>query len=269
MRFLITLILFFSILGSTLAQEARIQNNLEQIKWITEPYPPFSYIDDKDNKLKGIMIDILVEIWKEAGLKKERKDIDIYPWARGVYLLENDPLVCLFGMGITKKRREKYKFVSPFSPGVYGLIAKKSKNYHFNSFNELNKKFKDKGRVIGVIRNGYGSKIFVEHGGNPDLLYNVSVGDGLVRMLAMDRLEVISFGELSTIANMKKEKIDYKEYEIVLVSKKIISGYAFNNKVDPLVLNTLQAAFDKIVKKGITNSILNNYIDHLDRSAMD
>ncbi len=269
MKFLITLILSFSILGSVLAQDASIQNKLKQIKWITEPYPPFSYKDDKDNTLKGIMIDILIEIWKEAGLKKERKDIEIYPWARGVNMLDHDPLVCLFGMGITKKRMEKYKFVSPFSPGVYGIIAKKSKNYHFKSFDELNKKFKDKSQVIGVIRNDYGSKIFVEYGGNPDLLYNSSVGDQLVRMLARDRLEMISFGELPTIANMKKEKIDYKEYEIVLISQKIISGYAFNKKVDPHVLNTLQAAFDKIVKKGITKNILNSYIDHLDRSTAD
>ncbi len=109
----------------------------------------------------------------------------------------------------------------------------------------------------------------MEYGGNPDLLYSISHGDQLVQMLARDRLEMISFGELPTISNMKKEKIDYKDYEIVLVSKKIISGYAFNNKVDPLVLNTLQAAFDKIVKKGIIKDILSTYIDRIDRSAKD
>jgi len=269
MKFLITLILSLFLLGTTQAQEGHIQNKLEQIKWITEPYPPFSYIDNRDNKLKGIMIDILVEIWREAGLKKEREDIGIYPWARGVYMLEHDPLVCLFGMGITQKRKEKYKFVSSISPGVYGIIAKKSKNYHFNSFEELNDKFKDKSQVIGVVRNDYGSKIFLEYGGNPDLLYNITYGDQLIRMLASDRLEMISFGELPTISNMKKEKIDSKDYEIVLVSKKIISGYAFNNKVDPLVLKTLQDAFDKIVKKGITHDILSAYIDQLDRSSRD
>ncbi len=269
MKLLMVLFLSLSILGTSLAQETHILNKLEQIKWITESYPPFSYIDNKDNKLKGVMIDILVEIWKEVGLQRERADIDIYPWARGVHMLENDPLVCLFGMGITQDRKEKYKFVGSISPGIYGIIAKKSRNYHFNSFDELNNKFKDKGQTIGVVRNDYGSKIFLEYGGNPDLLYRISNGAQLVRMLALDRLEMISFGELPTISNMNKERIDYKDYEIVLVSKEITSGYAFNKNIDPIVLNILQSAFDELVKKGVTKDILNTYLEQIDRSVKD
>ncbi len=132
MKLFVALILSLSICGTTLAQDVHILNKLEQINWLTESYPPFSYIDTKDNKLKGVMIDILIEMWKEVGLNKDREDIEVYPWARGVHMLEDDPLVCLFGMGITQERKTKYKFVGSISPGIYGIIAKKSKNYHFN-----------------------------------------------------------------------------------------------------------------------------------------
>jgi polar amino acid transport system substrate-binding protein len=269
MKFLSILVVLFLIFGNAIASGENINKKLTEIKWITEEYPPFSYIDKTDGQLKGVMVDILVEVWKKTGLKKSRNDIIIHPWARGIIILEKDPLVCLFGMGISKKRQEKYKFVSSISPGVYGLIAKKSKNYHFDSIEEVNNILEGNGRVIGVVREDFGGKNFVERGGNSALLYKVSSPNQLVKMLALNRFEMIAFGELPAITIMEKENVDPDKYELIVVSKRIISGYAFNKKVDPRIIQVLQKAMDKVIKEGISDKIFNRYIKRLDRSTKD
>ena len=251
--------------GTAFGQESHLKK-LDQVVWITEQYPPFSYLDDKDGQIKGLMVEILLEMWKKVGLKKSKKDIIIHPWARGIALLENDPRVCLFGMGITKERQMKYKFVTSISPGVHGLIAKKTKGYHFSSIEAVNKAFSGKSHVIGVIRGDFGEKNFLEQGGNPHLLFKVSSGRQLIKMLEMDRLEMIAFGELPAISIMMRENINYREYEIPIVSNELRSGFAFHKNVDPAVLIVLQQAMDEVTREGIADRFMKTYLQRLDLS---
>ncbi len=264
-RILTVLVVSLLIAGSVFGQESHLKK-LDQMVWITEHYPPFSYIDNKDGQLKGLMVDILLEMWKKVGLRKTTKDILVYPWARGVVNLEDDPQVCLFGMGITKERTKKYKFVISISPGVHGLIAKKIKGYHFSSIESVNKAFSGKRGVIGVVRDDYGEKNFLEQGGNPELLYQVSGGRQLIKMLEIDRLEMIAFGELPAISIMEQENIDISEYEIPIISNELISGFAFNKNVEPAVLIVLQNAMDEVKSEGFADRIMRTYINRLDLS---
>lgn len=263
-KLILLLCMVFIPMGRLFSQDSDVLNKLNQIKWITEQYPPFNYVDN-DGQLKGLMVDILIEIWKKTGIKKTKKDIVIAPWTSGILMLEKDPLVCLFGMGMTNGREKKYNFVSSVSTGVYGLIAKKSKKFRFKSTLEINEFFKGKSKIIGAIRNNFGSLYFTELGGNPDLLFHVGLGYQLVKMLETDRVEMISFAELPAIAEMIKNNIKYKNYEIVMVSKKIRNAFAFNKNADPNVLKVLQNAFDKVNEEGTSEMILKKYLSRFDK----
>jgi len=79
------LIFFIVFLFSTTAMgesPEETRTALEKMDWMTEQYPPFNYIDEKDGQLKGITVDILMEMFKKVGVQKTRKDIPILPWAR-------------------------------------------------------------------------------------------------------------------------------------------------------------------------------------------
>jgi len=243
---LMTIVFVLTLFGSAFG------NDINEIKWITENYPPFNYVDD-EGELRGVTIDILMEIWEKVGLKKTKKDIEVLPWARGMLILKNDDTTCLFGMGINESRKKKFIFVGSIPNVNRGIIAKKSKNYSFNSLSEINSGFGDS--KIGVVRDDIGQIVFLEQGGNPRLLYQVVSGENLVLMLKLDRIEAIVYGDIPAYKLMKKVKIDYAAYEMFYVFSKGVSGYAFNKKTDPEIIRKLQQAYDELYRDGIVMRI--------------
>ncbi len=236
--------------------------NLEDIKWITESYPPSNYIDEK-GELKGFTVDILIEMWRVVGLNKAKSDILVYPWARGLHNLEKSNNICLFGMGINEKRMDKYSFVGRIPTVTRCLIAKKSKNYRFNSIEEFNSRI-SKSR-IGAVRDDIGGEMFLNNGGKKDLLLYVSKGDQLVKMISAGRVDVIAFADIHFYKLLRKYGLNRSDYEIVYTYSKGISGagYAFNKKTDPEVIKKLQSAFDILWKDGTVMRIRNKYLDAL------
>ncbi len=232
-------------------------NNINEIQWITENYPPFNYVDD-EGELRGVTIDILIEIWKKVGLNKTKKDIEVLPWARGMLILKNNDTTCLFGMGINESRKKKFIFVGSIPNVNRGIIAKKSKHYSFNSISEINSGFEDS--KIGVVRDDIGQTIFLEQGGNPRLLHRVVSGENLVLMLKLNRIDAIVYGDIPSYKLMKKARIDYAAYEMFYIFSKGVSGYAFNKKIDPAIIRKLQQAYDELYRDGIVMRIRNSYL---------
>jgi len=263
MKYVPILILSLFITGSVFGQDYPTLKKLEKIEWITEQYPPLNYIDGKDGQLKGYMVDILIEIWKTLGLKRSRTDIITAPWARGIKMLKKSPNVCLFSMGINKEREKEFYFVGPVQGLVTGLIAKKTAAFNFNSINDVNRVLKN----IGFVRDDLGGKMFIERGGNSNLLHPVQSGESLVRMLERNRFDAISYGEIPTIKNMEVLGINVDDYEVAFVLRKGSGNFSFNKDVDPDILQAMQKAFDKIDDDGIIDQIQNTYIKRFDRKS--
>ncbi|MCP4021239.1 MAG: ABC transporter substrate-binding protein [Desulfobacteraceae bacterium] len=232
--------------------------NLENIKWITEIYPPSNF-NDKQGVLRGYTVDILLGMWEKVGLKKGRENIDVVPWARGLAMLENDKSVCLFGMGITEERKKKYHFVGRTPGNIQALIAKKEKKFKFNSIENVNQEIKK--RRIGVVRGDIGTDTFLNSGGKPELLIFVVEGSQLVKMLDDDRLDLIAFADTPTFKNMKKIGISPAKYEIVLPMLTSYWGYSFNKNVNPEILEKLQKAYDELFEQGTVMRIRNAYVN--------
>jgi len=57
---------------------AEILKQIEALDWMTEEYPPFNYVD-KDGKLQGITVDILIEVFKKVGVQLTREDLKVLP----------------------------------------------------------------------------------------------------------------------------------------------------------------------------------------------
>ncbi len=253
MKELSILLIFILITNVALAQR------LEDMKWITEEYPPGSYLEN--GEIKGILVDILLEIWKKVGLQKTRKDIEVKPWARGLKMLESDPMVCLFGMGISEKRKEKYRFVGRIPLYIRVLIAKKEKKYQFDSITDINNKI-EPGR-IGVTRGDIGGTTFINQGGNANLVYTVSKGKQQVLMLKSDRIDVMAYTDIPTYKIMRDLGINRADYEIVYVFSQGNSGYAFNKQINLKILRKMQKAFDDLVANGTVMRIRTSYVDNL------
>jgi len=251
---------FILVVLFTLFTTLVVGQTLEEIEWITEEYPPYNY--QKDKVIKGIAVDLLIEMWKKAGLKKTTKDIRVWPWNRGVKTIKSIPGTCLFSTTITSERKDIFgwKFVFPI-PQISDesgnhLIANKSKKIKFYSVDDL-KKYDKK---YGVVRGDVGEGLLLESGVNDSKLDKTSSPESLVKKLAAGRIDVVSYGHSTVVAKMKEAGLDPDLFEIVYSFPNKPMGYAFHHSTNPEILKKLQKALDELHKDGTAEKIRRKYV---------
>jgi len=226
--------------------------DFQKIKWMTEEYAPYNY--SENGIFKGISVDILQEIWKRAGVKDAKPDIEVLPWARGYMYLKNEKNSCLFSMGITEERKKQFIFSNPILSNNNVIIAKKSKRYKINSINEL------KDIIIGTVRDDAGEQLLVSAGWNVDSLERSSSAETLVRKLAMDRMDAISYGEDTATYNMKLYGIDQNQYEVIYLINKSETAFGFNIETEAETIRKFNKAIDELKKDGTIEKIRAKYL---------
>ena len=229
---------------------------LNEVRWLAEDVPPFNYIDE-NNAPSGIYVDILIEMWALLKVNKTKHDIEIVSWARGMKELNKDPKVCLFSMGSTKAREQKYRLLNTSLFTHYTLIAKKSKKFEFKNIKEVNLSMNK--RSIGVLVEDISFHKFVDKGGSQSLVEPVGDLDRLVKMLAKDRVEMIAFAEKPTREILLGNKENPADYEIVLSLAKTFDAYAFNKSVNSEVFEKLEWAYNKLKESGKIDQIVRKY----------
>ncbi len=234
--------------------------NLEEITWITEKYPPYNFIEN--GNLKGLSVEILLAIWKKTGVNKTSGDIKVMPWNRGVNFINTKENTCLFSTTITDERKNKlgWKFVFPLPQISYEssnhLIVPKNKAIKFNSLEDI-KKYNKK---IGVVRGDVGASLLLEAGVNKNRLDEAAIPKTLVKKFAKGRFDVISYGYTATTTSMKQEGINPDNYEVVFTFPPKPMGFAFHKDTDPALINKLQKALDELHADGTSEKIRQKYL---------
>lgn len=231
--------------------------SIHEIEWLSENFPPFNYVDE-NNIPQGLYIDILEQMWKRTGIRKSKEDIRMFPWARGIQMLDKGAGTSLFAMGMTEERLKRYKFVGPVKSINVGIIAKKSKNFRFNSISEINQTLASK--RLGAVRDDSGHRLFVDAGGKSDLLYLSVQTDSMIRMLELDRLDAISLVNITAFWEMKEIGIDSNQYELVYLLTLLPSGFAFHKDTEQSAIDQLQDAFDSLYEEGTIKTIEDRYL---------
>ena len=231
----------------------------EEIIWMTEEFPPYGYTED--GVIKGVYVDVLLEVWKKLGIKKTRQDIKMLPWARAYTDLQTKPITALFSMSKTEKREKLgFKWVGPINTGSFiGIIAKKDKAYKFNSLSDVNSVLgKDK---LGVVRNDSGKHFFLEQGGDSEKLIDVNVGEQLIKMLKNDRIPAIAYSTVISFYMMKKSGIDISQYEVVyaLSDPKTGGFFGFHKDTPDETIVLIQKTFDELVSEGVVARVISSY----------
>jgi len=237
-----------------------IAQTLEDIKWYTEDYPPYNY--KENGNVKGIAVDLLLALWKKAGLNKNAKDIKIVPWARGVKMIKTKPGTCLFSTTLTSERKDVlgWKFVYPIpleneDPENH-LIAKKSMKIIFGSSEDL---LKYDGKY-GVIRGDIGEGFLVEAGVNSANFDKAANSISLIKKLDIGRYDIISFSFSTAVTKMKEVGIDPSKYEIIYSFPPKPMGFAFYHNTDAAILKKLQDALDALHSDGTAEAIRQKYL---------
>lgn len=178
-----------------------------EIKLITEVFSPYQF-KNKNGNLSGISIDIVKAIQNKIG---DTSKVKLYPWARGVKILDKKENTALFSMMRTKTRENKYKWVGPIDELEIVFFKKKGSNIPLKSVDDARKVGK-----IGVTR-----KV-----ANHDIL----------SAMKFKNLVVFGGSDDKNIRKLLKGKIDlwpYKEPKTLSASVRILSFMAKDKHLDP------------------------------------
>ena len=255
-RFSVLVTLMALLLGSSAAQSTDdVVELIESVEWMTEEYPPYNFVDPADGQLKGITVDVLMEMFGLIGARVEREDLLVLPWARSYSRLLKEPGTALFSTTYTEERLKLFQFVGPVIPTRVSVIAAKQGGVNVDSVQDLNQ------LRIGVVRDDVGEQLIRSLGVTDGAIEYSNYGDNMVRKLDKGRLDAISYAEDIASYQFKLAGIKTSKYETVLVLKDSHMGYAFHQSTDKRVVDTLQAALERLRAEGALERIYRQYLE--------
>jgi len=242
---LITLIIAF--LSATTA----IGESFPKFRIMTEPWIPYQF--EENGEIKGVSVDLLVLMLKRIGSKQTRKDIKMYPWARGYHYTQTIQNTILFSTTRTTEREDIFKWVGPIFQNTILLIAKKDRHIKINSPEEL------KDYSIGTVIYDVGEQYMVKLGFTLEQLSRNTAYVNSIRMLEGNRIDmvVMSWGSFSSFA--ESCEINPNLFEGVFVVKSDDIYYAFHKDTPDWIIKKFQNAFNELKTDGKLDELMKKY----------
>ena len=221
------------------------------VKIMTENLPPYQY-KAKDGTLKGICVDIVKAIEHKLHIKEP---IKLYPWTRGLKILNKKPNTALFSMLKTKERIPHYQWVGPLVKIKMIFFKKKGSNIKIHTLNDAKKLKK-----IGVTKN-FGNYEMLKAKGFKNLdVITTGLDTKNIKKLLHGRIDLWPGLRAQSLYTAKQMGF---EGAIVPLDDFIISEgdfyIAFNKKSDPKTVQAWQKALDALKTDGTIDAIKARY----------
>lgn len=228
--------------------------SIDDLVFITEDYPPFNF--ERDGRRQGIAVDVLEEMLAQAGSKKTRADIKVWPWARGYETALKERNTVLFSTTRTEARERLFKWVGPIMPSRIVLVAKKTRDIRLKAVEDLNKS----SYKIGVVREDIGGQLLAKAGVRKERMVQVNSGVSVAKMLHADRVDMWAYGAPVIMWNLKELGYPTDAYEEVFtLTESQQYYYAINKDTDDGLVEKLQSALEQVKARGRFNAIVARY----------
>ena len=230
-------------------------DSIDDITLLTENYPPFNF--EKDGKVQGISIDLLVEMLSRTRSSKGRRDIEVVPWTKGYKAAQNKKNTMLFATTRFEARERLFKWVGPIISDEIAVIAKKSRNIRIDTPQDLNR------YKIGAVRDDVAQLLLLQAGVPPGSIYETVSGTGgenLGKMLAAGRFDLWAYSKTVAFWNLKESGFSVSEFDVVHVLKRSDLYFALHRETDDAIVAQLQKALDGIRSSGRLKEIIRNYL---------
>lgn len=222
----------------------------QNIQLMTEIFPPFQY--EKDKKLTGISIEIVDAIQKKI---KSNLKVKVFPWTRGVKIVDLKKNTAIFSMLRTKERESKYKWVGPLTSMKLVFFKKKGSNITLNSLEDAKKVGK-----IGVAKKVANYEMLKAKGFKNLVLIQRGQDEQNIKLLAHGRIDLWPTLMMAGIYNAKlmrlEDKIEAIENVVAFEGDMYI---AFNKQTDNAVIQQWQNALDTLKRDEVVKNIIKKY----------
>lgn len=227
---------------------------IDDLLLITEEYAPVNF--ERDGRVQGIAVDVLVEMLALTGSRQGRDDIRLWPWARGYLTVQNQPNTLLFAMSRTPERESLFRWVGPIMSLHMSLIGRVSDNVRIESIADLNAS----DYTVGVVNNDVAHQLLLARGADPARLHTGVVGTNLAQMLASGRIDLWGFGTQVALWTLSEQGESVDDYREVLVLSQTDQYFALHRDTPDAVVDALQQALDQLRADGTLERIIADYI---------
>jgi len=227
-------------------------NELNQLNFITESYPPYNF--KEKGKLQGIAVDLLLAATKRSSSTLTAKQIKVLPWPRAYKMAETGPNVVLFSTTRTDEREQKFSWVGPISPTRIVLLAKKSNSIIISSPSDIKK------YTVGAIIDDIGDQLVQKAGVKNSSIKHVAKAASLAKMLDAGRIKLWAYEENVARWFIKQEGLNNSDFEAVYTLKESDLYYAFSKDVKKETLEVLQKSIDEVKATAEFDKIKADYL---------
>ena len=224
----------------------------QNIKMLTEIFPPYQYKDDVDQQLIGISTEIVRAIQKKVGNEGQ---IAVYPWTRGLKIVKSKKNSALFSMLRTSERKNEYKWVGPLAKMEMVFFKRQDSPIELSSIDDAKKVPK-----IGVTKNVANHEMLKARGfTNLDVIPS-GVDEKNIKKLVKGRIDLYPALKSAGLYNAKR--LGFAGQIVPIPKVTIFEGdlyIAFNKQTEDAVINQWQKALDELVTDGTVDAIKKRY----------
>ncbi|WP_338668383.1 substrate-binding periplasmic protein [Pseudodesulfovibrio methanolicus] len=242
---LCTLLILFLLLGPGPAGAA-------DVRVITENNPPLNFAGTGGPS--GLATDLFLLMAGRAGLKVARKDIQVWPRARGYREIQEKSDVILYAMARTAAREKLFRWIGPIMPLHTSLFALKSRGIVIKDPVKGAWEYR-----YGTIRSSASEQELIRLGVPPHRLESVHDRTLNIRKLLLGHIDIMVANEPATFYSIRRMDLNPDDFEPVyrLMSSNLY--YAASRDLDPALVLRLQSALDGLKADGTAARIIESY----------
>jgi polar amino acid transport system substrate-binding protein len=243
------LVLFLSVF--LFAASSVVAQSLPKFTIMTEDWVPYQYY--QGTELKGISVDLMVEMLARTGSSQSREDIELLPWARAYQTLNHQQNSILFSMTKTAERLNAFRWVGPlFNSSTY-LIAAKKQNIKLSGQEDL------RNYEFGTIRDDVSEMFLKRFGVDPESFTRHNNTLSNLKMLNAGRIDMIVSGWEAFTSDAYSLGVDPDNYEKVFVVDTSDVSIAFHKDTANWIIEKFQKALDDIKADGTYDRVIEKY----------
>lgn len=217
---------------------------------------PLQFVDD-GGKLTGFTVELVKEIQRRVG---NSDLIQIVPWSRGLYKLDNDKNTLLFSMAKTPDRESKYQWIGPISTMKYGFYVKNDSPIKITNLEDAKKI-----DSIGVYRNDILDLALTRRG-----FKNLDRADSNVsslKKLMIGRVTVYAGAPVAVQKVVDLAGYSIEDVRLAFEFMRTTLYIAASKDTDPSIVAKWNKALEEMKKEKVFLNIQKKYNVNLDHSA--
>ena len=159
------------------AQPLQASSPLDELTFITEIYPPYSFVEE--GRPRGISVELLTEILRAARSRQTRDDIQVLPWSEGYQRALTEPNTVLFSTARTAEREHLFQWAGPIAPTRTVLLAQRQRGIRLQDFAQI----AQQDLQIAAVKNSAGHQLLLREGLEAGHIHAVDNGRAAAQLL--------------------------------------------------------------------------------------